>query len=839
MNQLVKPVEAVRGSGFLNGFVWRVAEWVTSVSTIHPSTHRLKNALGLTVGMVGGRYIMDKAVGHTPDGMAVQKEDVPLPFRPIHGILNYNPYSDAYSDRMMHVANMWIPAGLGAVGAYLGSYDYAFNEQPFASVAKTVVKNAKGLTLDKAEDAAMAFQSQSMRKLAGGTAMFGSSAEINMIPGPWNYGTNLNLAFQGTVARNKMRTTYFTKLQQFSNSNNHDFAFGPSSMLTRLRNYLLDNPDKIPPDARRQTYAVLEGWFGDRVTAEHVDQFLAPALEARDKIITEGGIPAAQKEAFTKTLQQSLAGEGLERNLMRIGLDPSTAMIGRNGAVEYMSSALGASDKLETLQKAYHSGLLERGVVKEISKEAELLNAATKAADSLVVKQGMLAFGGLALGVMALGYRALSKEKEWWDKEEKPPLAPAEAKSPDAAAQDAPSHRVHKDRSHPTLTMVERVTEGLNAPTTMSMHRSSCALGLTIGGYIGTQVANTLTGRTLGGVILPKAKVPEYLEWMHNKLPYNPASHAPRDKWSAVLHLGIPALFATAGVVTASDLFFKKRRNTVSAEHEYLEDFENRATMAQANTWTPLMALSSLVVAPGGFHLLPLPAPNYGGLLATRFKLAAGRKGVMPGVSELWSGSTAPFAEGPVKLRDRMLKYAINNDSVDPEMMDSFARGIVLQWFPDATPKQVHEFVDKIQQDREQFYQDGQGIPDDLKSECYDVLASHFKDGGLEQTFRQIGLNPLQAVFGNNGLSGKVAEKLASSDELAEIHAEYENKYNQRLSALEKASASQADRPVDHGDYQGPDVKDLATSPGFTTPSTRAHIASVSHMAEHAPQVAG
>lgn len=788
----VTPAETGFFRRFIERPVRRALEWAVSVNTVHPSTHRLKNALGLSVGMVGGRYGMDKLVGQTPDGDKVEREDVPTLFQPLHGTLAYNHYSDRQHDRVMHLADMWIPAGLGAVGAYLGSYDYAFADQPYASAAKGAIRNAKALTLDKAEDAAMAAQSLAWRSLSGMTAVFGSSSNIQLVPGPWNYGSDLSIAFQGTVARNKLHTPYFKGLQKFVNGNAHPYPFGPSSMLGKLKGYLLHSPDAQLPQARQMAYSILEPWFGQRVTEQHIDAFLVPMLEAREKLYRPGGVPQSAKADFEKTLNGFLAGEGLERHLLKLDLNPATAMVGRNGFTEYAARAMGSGERMAAVERTYRSGLVQRGVITELPRDVERVNAATRAADRYVLTRGSLVLGGMALGVTYLAHQALSAQKKWWNGTEsnreaaKPEAgAPMEAAgtalaSPAQAGEQEDAHGSRSER-RPILSFVERVTEGLNAPTTMSMHRTSCAAGLTIGGYIGTQVANAITGRLLSGAPLPKDKVPEFLEWMYNKFPYNPHSDHARDRWGYILHFGIPAVFATAGVIASSDLFFRNRRKSVHAESEYLEDFENRATMAEANTWTPLTALGSLFVTPSGFPFLPYPAPNYGTALGTRFMLASGRKGVFPGLGELWTGSTSPYAEGPVALRDRMLRYATNNPDPHPEQLDAMARGIVLQWFPDATPAQVKSFVRKMERDREQFYRDGVGIPEDLKTECYDLLATHFKDAGLERTLRELGLDPLHAVLGNNGLSETIARKLGTSDELDDIHKEFAAKYKERL----------------------------------------------------------
>lgn len=776
----------------INGPVLDAMHWAMGVTTVHPSLHRLKNALGLTVGMMGGRYVMDKAVGQTPDGDPVEREDVPWPLQPLHRSFAYDHFSDKVKDRERRMVDMWLPVGAGAVGAFAGSHDYGLNDQPLVSAAKAVMDNPKALTIEKAESASIVLQGKVWRFLAGATSIFGSSSNIQLIPGPWNYGVSLSESFLGTVPRNKLSTPYAKVVQQFWNGNNHDYAYGPTSMLSRLKDYLVGNTEANPRDTKKMAYAILEPWFGQRVTEQHVDAFVKPLLEARDKVYQPGGVPMAAREELGKTLSDMLSGEVLEKRLVGIDLHPGTAMIGRNGFSEYFAKVIGGEGMLSKLQHTYQEGVKLRHGLKMLPDAA--VNAATHAADARVLTGGGMLMGGAVVGLGYLGYNMLGKHaKQAREVAEAEPLKTASdtvlAKDTrhDDVYKAALTASTNKDEAGPGFRAMERVTDMLNAPMTLSMHRTSCALGLSVGGYIGTQLANALTGRTLGGQPLPKNKVPAFVQSliksldMEGKFAYNPQSHAPRDRWMYVMHFLIPATFATAGVIAASDMFFRRRMQSVNSSGKYLDDYENRATMAQANTWTPLTAFSSLFVTPSGFPFLPFPVPNYGTSLGSRFMLASGRKGILPGVGEFWTGSTSRYPLGPVALRDHMMKYATNNSDAHPIQLEEMARGIVLQWFPEASPQQIKTFVKKIEQDRDKFFVPGEGIPEEDKEACQKMLASHFKGAGLEKTLREMGLDPLKATLGSNGFMATVAKYMGAGEDLQEIHKEYAGKYTARL----------------------------------------------------------
>lgn len=819
---------ALANKGFVNGPLLDALHWTAGVTTVHPSMHRLKNALGLTVGMWGGRYIGDRLVGETPDGMKVDKENAFILEEPLVGALHYDRHSDRPKDRWMHVGNMWFPMILGGVGAYVGSQMYGQQDGTVLPAAEKALAKAKTLTLEQAEYAAVGAQTHLARIMSGATAPFGSSGMLGLIPGPWSYAWNLSISFQGTVPRNKIHTPWMPALQKYINGNNHQYAFGPSSMLPRLSAYLLDNPDKDAPEARRMAHAILEPWFGQRVTEKHVDAFLKPMLEARDKAWKQGGVPQAEKEALTKVLDGCLKGAGLEKHLMKIGLNPAEAMIGRNGFVEAFARAFGSGKELERIESVYRQGLIERGVLKELPKDIAAVNAATRAADRMVQTKGNLAIAGLALGMGVLGYNAITKGNAQAKK-----IAEAHAKLDAAAASPPPSPEVQVDSAEQIRTSIpapderreeelhrkleqslppkakvappphaphdeggllpfmERLTDMLNAPTTFSLHRLSCALGLSIGGYIGMQVGDAIAGKTLGGKALALEGVLAPLRPLFKAYEYNTHSHAPKDRWGYVLHFAIPGIFAAAGVVAASEMFFRDRKKAVNAKGNYLDDYENRATLAEANTWTPGVAALAPAVTPTGTPFFPLV--NYSTTLGTRFMMASGRKGALPGMGEWWSGSTSRYPYGPVALIDHMIQYAAHNEDRFPRQLDEMARGIVLQWFPNATPEQVAAFAHKAQRDHEKFYKEGVGIPQEMEEQAITLLAKHFKGAGLEQTLREIGLDPMQAVLGANGVAGVIAKGLGAESEIKDMTKEYHDKYAKRL---ERQRAAAAEAPA-------------------------------------------
>lgn len=796
--------------GLINGPVLDIAQWAASVNTVHPSLHRLLNATFLCAGLFGGRTMMNLLVGQTPSGEKIDREDVPVLLRPLHGALAYNHFSDKPSDRWMRVMDLWFPAALGAIGAMSGSHIFAL-DQKLVQDAKALSKMPEKFTIDTAEAASIVAQSEPWRALSGITSLFGSAAGFQLIPGPTNYGTTLSNSFLGTVARNKLHTPYAKWLQEFVNSNKHPYPFGPTSMLTKFREYLVHNPEKHLKQAQQMSYAILEPWFGEHATPERVKAFVKEVYAVRDKFLKEGGVPEKLKEECKKELSKIMQGTGLEKTLEKIGLDPAEATIGRNGMVEYFARVLGYDKTLNRISEGYELAYLKRsGRLKEaMPPHAPHHDRQTP----ILIGAGLTGAAGLATVAGALNARhwhqqdnekllrrAIGKsypdskeadqyieEKEQLEKQKREvdslPFAERVANEKRSNGR-ASENGVTKLMNDKPLAILEWGADALNSPETLGMHRVFCAGGLSLGGFIGMKIMDVLTGRQLNGQLLEASKVPDFMMGLYKKLAYNPHSDHPKDRWGFVAHFAVPAIAATAGVIGASNYFF---RDTASraAKAEYIDDYELKATMDEAGPWTGLTAVTSLFVTPSGFPYLPPPAPNYGTALGTRFNLSSGRKVILPVIGDYWTATASRYPYGPSKLRDMMIKYAVNSHDAHPEQLEEMAIGILKPWFANVTKEQIENFIDAVERDRNKFLQCG-GIPEELKRKAEQELTKHFKGAGLEQTLRDIGLDPAKAHLGNNGLSGKIAEWLGAKDALQKTNREFQEKYAERLAQLKE-----------------------------------------------------
>ncbi len=795
-------------NGIINGPVLNGAHWAMMNKNLDPSTHRLRNAFGLSAGLIIGRQFMNAAVGETTTGEKVGKDDVPFFLRPIHGVLSYNHFSDDPKDRWMKVVDYVIPAALGGGGAMLGSYDFALdpNVGGIGLAAREAQKDLSKLTLDKAELMAKFTQSHPWRGLAGLTAMNGSASGFGLVPGLNNYGSTLGVAFSGSVMRDKYSTPYLPWLQKFISGNKHYYPYSPTSMLPRVREYLVHNKDANPKQLKDMAYAILEPWFGESVKPSHVEAFVGELTAVRNKFFQSGGVPEKAKADLVKELDAVLMGTGLEKTIKKVGLNPAEATIGRNGFIEWTARALGYGGRLDEVGRSFRRAYGARNnIAVPLENLARVKNFPH---DGRVLMTGgaVVGLGALAIGAMALDARRWhqadneellhtkqASEQHVNGLSEEPPNAEEPHRHIKAGIADRYQHQKELLQAKKAkgeqgfaewlngkpLRFMEWVTDGFNSPETVGLHRLSCALGLTGGGVVGMRIAEALTGRNFAGANVPLEKLPDVLKPLYKKLAYNPFSDAPKDKWGFVFHLAIPAVFSTAGIITASELFFRKRK-TEAGKAEYIDDYETKASMAEAGPWTALTSTAALLATPSGNIFLPIPGINYGMSLATRFTLSSGRKVIFPGLGELWSGNASRYPFGPTLLRDHMIKYAVNNPSPHPDQLEEMTIGILKPWFKDVTGEQILSFVQKVEADRDKFLAEG-GVPEESKKALEKELIAHFKGAGLEKTLKEIGLDPLKASLGENGISSTIAKYLGAAKPLEDIHKEYAKKYTERV----------------------------------------------------------
>jgi hypothetical protein len=182
----------------------RVSEIVTGGFNVPPSMHRLRNVIGLALGLWSGRKLMNIVTARNSDGGEMKKEEAPFALRWMHGIMQYNPYSDAPRDRWCKVIDNMVPAALGAVGAYAGSHSFFVENGTYDKIKITNLKMDKGeqISLPEAHQAASMRQAVPHRLMSAIGSLFGSSSGFNWLPVPLvNFGMALGASFSLGLGR--------------------------------------------------------------------------------------------------------------------------------------------------------------------------------------------------------------------------------------------------------------------------------------------------------------------------------------------------------------------------------------------------------------------------------------------------------------------------------------------------------------------------------------------------------------------------------------------------------------------------------------------------------------
>lgn len=772
--------------GILNGPVYETAKFTTKYLNVPPNLHRLRNAVGLTVGLYLGRKMMDIIVGETPDGRKIDKESLPFPLRPLHGVLAYNHFSDDPKDRWMKVFDLLVPGVMGGVGAAMGSASF-FKDTAFKPVDTRRGWPAEKIMLSDAEHRALMDQARPWGALSGSSAVFGSASGFGLFPSPVNYSASLGTVFTMRAGRTMANPV----LRPLFNSHS-SFPFRPTKLVNRMIDYVVGNPSAHPEKLEEYARGIIKPWF-NHVSEEQIQAFANIVKQERNKFLGSGASLKETEKKVHDALRETLSDFGLEKTLIKIGLDPREAAIGDMGFISTIAHIAGdamgmnVSKKLEETQALLRKGLEVRHPELVAKPFIPIRRPNAYGKHKILAAAGFL---GLGTGTLY----AITNAKDTSVCDLNPDESTAASCTPaQLSANDVTSahrHIVHSKKRHGffntnVLDTAEGITGMLNA--SIGLHRIHCAAGLTVGSWLGDEVMKALTGIKFDGAPVKKEDVLKPLQKFYKAMAFNPHSDLPADKWIQVLRWGIPGVIGALAVVQGSKMFFHPRKEETK-HADYLDEAESKATFEQSRPWSYTAAITSLFGYPSGLPMLPLV--NYSTNLGTRFSMASGRKVSLPFVGKVWSNNSTLFPFGPPGMVNLLIREAVNNKNFNPEMLETYSIGILKPWFKNVTPGQVEAFVTEVYKVRDQFFKEG-GVPEEMKAQLEKELAAHFKGAGLEDTLTHIGLDPLKADIGSNGWSAAIAGVLGAKKNIEKIKADFTESFRKRH---EKAS-SKPDTP--------------------------------------------
>lgn len=850
-----------------------VAEWMAENAYIPPGMHRLMAAGGLALGLWGGRSLMDIVVARNhDDGSEMKRNTVPQLFRPLHGIMRYNPYSDASVDRWKSVVDKFVPAVVGGVTAYYGGRHYFHGkgfvlfdkaEKPlhaFSAASKTALSNGK-VGLASAEQLSSLAQSDTMRRFSGGMYIAGASSGTDkaggMILGNHNawavsfaQGAGIRTLFPGEGAPVIGRVVkYFNRNVLHSMGAS---SVGVGRAMNKISNWAAANIHKANPEwmsEKALTDVTKDITQNFKLGAEQFD-----AVRAR----VQSFLSQTQKEFAGKSDFSALASKlqggwgkagfsdmGVMKLLDEAGVDLATADIGNHGLLSLYSRGMN-SGKLEVASRKAYAETLKKGMGEMVDGKPVFANIRSEfdtAAPKLTPKQSLTLWGSVAgglTGILGLGSLAAThinkRAKLTADDNGNRHIVTSSYTPP--KKEKEPSTLLTAINGKP-LDVMEWASRMVIVPP--SMHRFMGAAYLSASLYVGMKVADIMTGHKLPllrNADLTKSvlKAEEIkgiwkpLKPLHNILGYTPGSSAITDRARTAFHYLFPVTLGAYGNYLGSKHFFRDR--TLNMENpKGLEDYTDKILMEQSKVFAGVTAVTSIFNTGSGIHLIPFM--NYSSNLQTRYLMGAGMEVATPGVGKWWSGNAGLTPWGTKKTLTYIGNMLGNNPAQRPRELPALVHGVLAKLYPTMPETDLllkkREFLHALHEVRDTYFVNG-AVPSSRQAD----YAKHMKElvtgEGFEHLLLAAGFDPAAANLASNGVSGRIATLLGKGDETRHLQAEYREKFSDRL-AKEKqdpraylqslanspaeAKASANDNSLDHDASPSPRIQAQAHHSGM------------------------
>lgn len=833
------------------------AEWLAENAFLPPGLHRLLTAFGLTSGLWLGRQFTDFVVARrSSDGTEIPRGQVPELFRPLHGVMKYNPYSDDPAERWKNVADGFLPVAFGVVGAYLGSKSF-FHGKPsqffFGSkmgFAKKVAEmkpfhppsaavkdiDEASLTIDQAVAKMHFHESNATRPLGAGGYVVSGTAGTHLGGAllPMSAG-NIAIAFQIgaqrmiNVAKTGVKSIdrYIVGFNRFMGNRSAGSVALPGA-LSSLVKWAEGNLEQsirvgnIHPVGQWMTEGELMRRSQDALQIfkklgdgdqEAVAKEIGKRLEGiMAKAKTENWNTLSPKnfsEKLNIELNKSFKGEGYQDLIVKGIQNKETwnhfSIIG-NGPFSEIARVFGSAKKEEALLK--HLAKKINPMLHEKFGPGISIKTEVKA-HPLYVAGGALGIGGVTVGGLTMGamHHQHERELEYETDPDKQNSRHAQADRAYTTKKERPKNAVEWINGAP-LDASQWFSRILIQPP--SMHRFMNALFLSGALFGGYKFANILTGRNLLTVksannfanAIEKGDVWKPLQPLHGLLSYTPGSSASRDRLNAALHMIIPVGIGAVGTMTGSHFYFRDRIDHIKASKaEYLEDYADKAALEQSKFFATATGITSIFNTGSGIHLLPFF--NYSANMQNRFLMAGGYQVALPGVGKWWSGNEGLYPWGIKRTLNFTANYLAYNPDEFPEQLPSLMHSVVAKLYPDPEYKDLavkeRQLLEEIYKVRDQYLVNGK-IPEEKRPELLKVMKGMLTGAGLEKTLMSVGLDPREADIAHNGASGALANTFGQGDNVARLRREYVERFSDRIARQkedkETQSPSKIERPI-------------------------------------------
>lgn len=816
------PLHILKNSSALHRRILPGAEWMAENAYIPPGAHRLLTAGGLAIGLWGGRKLMDAVTARRADGTEISREQIPEIFRPVYGLMRYNPYSDNAADRWKFVIDRTIPVLTGALGAWAGSRHYAYGKFPngkpiFEAGAKTQENLANGnMSMQTADSNMRRLQADAIRKpasigFAGGS---GTGTQLFGALFPFNNGGMSGLSFQ-LLAERVVRFPFIGRRL-------NDLLFGNRTAGSRaLRPAMADAARWAESNLLK--FGDPKHWLTDQALTSRARDALqnfekiSPEQEKRvaDSIrtlIEDGhkklnGLRAAGHGAdeLSKHLYEHLAGTAPTAVKPNGFLGKAFDRLLHTSGIDLREANVGQSRGFSFLAKFFGSGKAEREVESKLAdylkKEFNLDYGPSRL--GITRPQAAATWAGAAgvVGVgLAAGGIAADRMNQRLSRTEAQSINSADGVNEVARAtqrltqQEAEKNREAKRNGNPILTwlndkpldVAQWTSRVLITPP--SMHRFMSAAYLSGALWLGMEAANALTGRKLPAIrsgphvnsLLARKDIFAPLRPLHNLMPYSPGSTALSDRWRQAAHFLIPVAVGALGTFTGSHLFFKDRIQKLERP-KTLEDMTDRVAMEQSKFYAGATAITSIFNTGSGVHLLPFF--NYSSNLHNRYLLASGQQVAMPGIGKWWSGNPGLTPWGVKNGLEYMAQYASHNDSARPTELPSLVHAVIAKLYPhmpeDVLLARKQAVLDHLHDVRDSYLVNNK-IPAEKQPQLHTAMKQLLSGEGFEKLLLESGLNPAEANLASNGVSGAIADFFNSGGKVRKLQDQYRQDFAER-----------------------------------------------------------
>ncbi|PZP85427.1 MAG: hypothetical protein DI582_05805 [Azospirillum brasilense] len=802
----------------------KTAEWMAENAYIPPGMHRLLAAGGLAVGLWGGRSLMDVVTArHSSDGSEMTRKEVPQLFRPLHGVLRYNPYSDAPSDRWKGVVDKFVPAITGAMMSYYGGKHFFHGkgwslldkaEKPLHPLTASVKSGTAPMSSQALEQLGSMHQADAMRKLAAGTYGAGATIGTDKLGGvfPGNHNNWANSFAIGAGIKPRFPETNIPGVRaglrwinQRVLGNHSSMSVSPTRVMNAAAKWVEGNLHTHRPLEEWATPERLTQWAKDALqhfphateqqigdVAKHLRGVIDDAHAMMPKA-GEALSPDTQKAIYQRiTGNGSTPGfsyQGFDRLLDNVGIDLGKVQPSQHGFMSTVARGLGAAKHEAGPRKAY-AEYLEKGNFK---------NASTfdASAPELSARQKLTLWGGIAgattavVGAGSMAAHAINKRAARID--EDGTVVTSNYDTPVAQNRATAKKGNLLDGFNGTpLNMMEWASRMVIVPP--SMHRLMSAGYLSAALYGGMKLADAMTGRKLpllrSGAMFNSEVTKESLTGLlrplravHGILHYTPGSDGIADRWRQAAHYLIPVAFGAVGTYTGSASFFKDRLKNMEAP-KTIEDFTDKIAMEQSKPFAALTAVTSIFNTGSGIHLVPFF--NYSSNLQSRYVLGSGLQVATPGLGKWWSGNAGLTPWGIKKTLGYISNYLAHNPEQRPRELPALVHSVLAKLYPDMPEGELlvkkRNFLHALHEVRDTYFVNGD-VPKDLQADMKTHMKALVTGEGFEHLLVVSGFDPLKADLASNGVSGTIANAMGQKKDVARLTDAYHQQFEQRMAA--------------------------------------------------------